>query len=119
MQDFSGRPGAALVVGGSGGLGAPIARMLAALSAVALAESTYSGTHSMLPTSQVSAEERKSSHRVSVATSCMRTTICLRAAVRHGPLPVSICSAFSCRGTGPDAYTVRRFLTGSRTLTPA
>ena len=29
MQDFAGRTGAALVVGGSGGLGAPIARMLA------------------------------------------------------------------------------------------
>ena len=29
MRDFSARPGAALVVGGSGGLGAPIARMLA------------------------------------------------------------------------------------------
>lgn len=29
MQDFSGRTGAALVVGGSGGLGAPVARMLA------------------------------------------------------------------------------------------
>ena len=29
MQDFGGRTGAALVVGGSGGLGAPIARMLA------------------------------------------------------------------------------------------
>ncbi len=29
MQDFSGRTGAALVVGGSGGLGTPIARMLA------------------------------------------------------------------------------------------
>jgi NAD(P)-dependent dehydrogenase (short-subunit alcohol dehydrogenase family) len=29
MQDFSGRTGVALVVGGSGGLGAPIARMLA------------------------------------------------------------------------------------------
>lgn len=94
MNDFEGRTGAALVVGGSGGIGHAIVRMLAQRgSAVAL---TYRGRREAGESAAASAREwgvKASAYQLDVTSSAEAAEVVGAAAAEHGGLHTVVYAA--------------------------